>query len=914
MSNLVYSDIYRRGNRLMVRAIDQDTGERVKQSVDYEPFIYTETKAVSKAVARGLRDEYLERMDFSTIGEFIDFQERYKDTDGFKLFGCRDPIFQYTASAYPGDIEYKYKYIRGNIIDIEVESGNLIFDDSGKAIDIKAGPFPKPEDADYPVTAVTIYDTKNSVFITLGLEVFQGHYMGTFKHDASHPKIGKCKVLYKGFDDEKKLLIAMVELFAKMEPDFISGWNSNTFDNVYIINRVKKLLGDEWAKRISPWNYIHQRTYTGSFGKEEVTYDIYGVAQLDFKELVEKHGYIELANKKLNTAAEHYLGEGKLDYDDAKTLPKLYFLDYPKYITYNIQDVNLIVKMEAKLKFFELVYTLMYMCHCNAKDTLATVSPWSARTYEKLHNRGQEPELKGVYQGETEFIGGFVQEPVPGLRKWGVSIDAQSLYPHNIMQFNLGSETILTDREAYNVRMMLVKELDEEPPTPYIRHLKECIRNGALINDFYWEEIYEFKTLKKLNLIMAPNCTFYKRDRVSVFAEACDETYNGRKIVKGKMLAKEQELVNLKQTSDYTQAQVEELEAAIASLNNLQQGLKILMNSLFGAIGNKWFREYFDVRVAEAITTIGQNGIQYMARKVNEYLREKMGLDPKDKNMTFTFYSDTDSIYMTLEPLVNRQFTADEQQNVEAVIDWMDDMFKKDVGPLLIKWAEELAQALNCPQNKLIFKREALFTAGIWTAKKRYALMVLDNEGVRYAKPKLKFTGLEAKKSDCPAFCRQWLKECYEIALTKNEDAIHERVKVVKGEYMQKPIHQIAAPKSVNDIEKWLVPNTFMVNKGTPAQVKAAVNYNRMVHDLKYEGKPIVSGDKLLYVPLKKGAPYGMEIMGFPEFLPEEFDMHRWVDKNESFNKFFIAPLTNFLKAINWAHEPRASCMDFFDM
>lgn len=914
MTNSVYTNVYKRGNKLMVRAIDQVTGERTKEIIEYQPFLYLETKNPEKAVARGLRDEYLERINFGTINEFDDFQEKYKDTDGFKMFGCRDPIFQYITTAYPGNIDYKQKFIRGNIIDIEVESGNLVRNEAGEVVDIQPGPFPEPTAANYPITACTIYDTKTNAFITLGLEVFQGHRMGTYVHDANHPKIGKCKVMYKGFDTEEKLLVALVNIWASMEPDFISGWNSDGFDVVYVVTRLKNVLGEDWAKRLSPWGQIRQRTFVGSFGKEEVNYDIYGVTLLDYKALVEKHAYVELANKKLNTAGEHFLGEGKLDYSEAKSLNKLYFMDYQKYITYNIQDVNLIVRMEAKLKFFELVYTLMYMCHCNAQDTLATVAPWSARTYEKLHNRGQEPQLKPVHMGDTDFLGGFVQEPVPGLRKWGASIDANSLYPHNIMQFNLGAETILTDREAYNVRMKIVAELDQQEQTPYIRHLKECIRNGALINDFYWEEIYEFKTLKELNLIMAPNCTFYKRDRISVFAEACDETYNGRKVVKKKMLKKEQELVDLKNSGNYTQEQVEELEAAIASLNNLQQGLKILMNSLFGAIGNRWFREYFDIRVAEAITSIGQNGIQFIARKTNEYLRERMGLDPKDKNVTFTFYSDTDSIYMTLEPLVNRQFTPEEQKDVEGIINWMDAMFKSDIEPLLIKWAEELSNALNCPTNKLIFKRETLFTAGIWTAKKRYALMVLDNEGVRYPKPKLKFTGLEAKKSDCPSFCRQWLKECYEIALTQNEDEIHKKVQKVKTEFMGFPVHQIAAPKSVNDIEKWLVDaRTGMVNKGTPAQVKAAVNYNRMVLEKKYEGKPIVSGDKILYVPLKKGAPWGMEIFGFPEFLPEEFDMHKWVDRGESFRKFFIAPLTNFLKAINWSHEPRASAVSFFE-
>jgi DNA polymerase elongation subunit (family B) len=904
--NLLYSDVFKRGNKVYVRAIDQVTGERVRFQEEFKPFLYMKTNNVAAAVARSLRDEPLERMDFDTINEFEDFQERYKDTEGFKMYGCRDVAYQYIANNYPGKIKHVFKHVRGAILDIEVESGDIEVDASGKIVNMTRGPFPEPEDANYPVTAVTVYDTKTKAFITLGLEVFKGVRLGTYVHDKTQPKTGGLKVVYKGFDDERALLIALVNLMSGIEPDFISGWNSDTFDVVYIINRVKKILGDDWAKKFSPWNIIRQRTFTGSFGKDTVEYEIYGVTLLDFKALVEKHGYVELENKKLNTAAKHYLNEEKLNYDEAKSLTTLYFTNYQKYIQYNIQDVNLVVRMEAVNKFFELVYVLAYLCHCNPQDTMGTVQPWSAMLYAKLHARGQEPELKSPYQGDTQYLGAFVQEPKPGRYKWGVSIDANALYPHMAMQFNMGPETILSDREAYDVRMALVKELDQELPTPYIRQLKEHIRQGALINEFYWEEAYEFKTLKKLGLTMTPNCAFFRLDKQSILSETFEELYAERKVVKKEMLKHEQELVDLKGLDAYEEAAVEILEGLIASKHNVQWGIKIVANGGYGAIANRWLREYFDIRIAEGITSGGQVGLRYTMKKMNDYFNAKLGTTGEN----FIITGDTDSIYMCLDPYISKVCAG--MTDVET-IDFMDKMFTEEIEPKLLEWAKELSNALNCYAPKLVFKRETLFNVGIFTAKKRYALMVADSEGVRYKEPKLKYVGLEAKKSDYPAFCRNWLKECYKLALTQPESAIHEKVQAVKAEFMSFPVHQIAAPRSINNLEKYLddpIKGTWLPK--CPPQLKAAINHNRIIYAKKLDEKLIVSGDKILMVPLKKGAPHGMEVFGFPEFLSPEFGMDQWVDKSASFNKYFVDPLNNFLVAIKWSHEPQASVMNFF--
>jgi DNA polymerase elongation subunit (family B) len=561
MSNGFYTNIFKRGNWMYVRYINEQ-GEACSKQVSFKPFIFNPVNDRENFDARGLRGEYLKKTVFDTPDEFDNYVDRYKDAVGFRCYGSRNVVHQYIAENYKGKINYDPTLIRGAIIDLEVESGTFTVKDGAVPqadgcftkddIEIHKGPFPEPSESKYPITAATVYDSKTKTFFTLGLEVFTNHLgqrvrLGKYQHDASDEKVGKLKVFYKGFDSEVTLLSFLVSVLSKISANYLSGWNSDTFDVPYMINRMKMIIGDKEVKAISPWEIIRQRTFTGSFGREEVTYEIYGVDLLDYKELVDKHAYVELANKKLNTAAKHFLNEEKLSYEEAKSLTGLYFNNFEKYIKYNIRDVDLIVRMDAKLKFFDLSYSLAYMFHCNAGDTMATVEPWSAMTYEKLHNRGQEPEMRPLYDGDIQFLGGYVEEPKPGKYKWVISIDAQSLYPHNIMQFNLGVETKVDDRTAYAIRMEICEELGKMEQTPFIMRLARAIKNGDLINDFYWENPIVFQTLKKHNVLMAPNCTFYRTDIKSVFAEFCEEIYSNRSKVKKVMLKREQELANVQE-------------------------------------------------------------------------------------------------------------------------------------------------------------------------------------------------------------------------------------------------------------------------------------------------------------------------------------------------------------------------------
>lgn len=897
----IYTSVYKWGNKLMARGFDDETGERINRQVDFKPYLYVKSNNPDKVVARGLRSEPLERIDFDDIRSMEDFYEQYKDVDGFKIFGCRDVVFQYLSEGWKGKINFDFKFIRGSIVDIEVESGSY----DPQTGEVTKGPFPEPSEANYPINACTIYDSKTKCFYVLGLESFQGVKVGVFDSAKLLDSIKGCKIVYRGFEREGDLLEMILKLFEMIQPDFLSGWNSETFDIPYICTRIGKVLGEDQVKRLSPWRNVRKRTFNGSFGREEVTYEIKGVADLDYKSVIEKHGYVELPNRKLQTAAEHFIGEGKIEYEGS--LSDLYFKDYQRFICYNIHDVNLIVKMDAKLKFFNLMYTIAYKAHANAEDALATIQPWTALVYERLHNRGEEPELKPLFDGDVEYPGAYVKEPVPGIYDWPVSIDAESLYPNMVKQYNMGTETILTEHEAHVMRMLMIKELDEAPMTAYTIKLRQHLYSNTSISDFYWEEPFAFKVLKEHEVCMAPNLSFYSTKRQSVFAEIFTEMGIERKVVKKDMLKAQQQVVDLKEAKA-PQAEIDAAEAAVASLNNLQQAIKILQNAAYGALANRYFREYYNVKIAEAITLGGQNSTQFIMHKINQFFSELTGVKRE-----YSLYGDTDSVYISIPEWVRQNFTAQQEADVLPVVEGIDRLISKELEPKLVQWATEMAFGLGCKQNNLIFKREAIAVKGIWVAKKKYAMMVSNNEGVQYPKPKLKFTGLEAKKSNYPKICQEAMKTVYELAMMGNEKQVHEFVKEFKGKYMAQPLNSIAAPTGIGEIAKHL-DEFGHYKKGAPGHVKAAILHNYLIKERGLSIKPISEDDKILRLPLKPinigGMPY--DSIAYQDNLPKEFGLHDRIDKSSLFAKTFLDPINIYLKAIKWSDSPKASIMDFF--
>ena len=887
-----YTNVEKRGSKIYLKYADKATQKRGKVEVDFKPNLYV--AGTANPVAKNMRGEPLEMVSFDSMKEMSEFIDRYKGIDGYKMYGQRDSVFQFIAKYFPGKIDFDPSLIHGAIADIEVFSGDVKVGDDGK-LQVVRGPFPEPTEANYPISMLTIYHTATGKFHAWGTEVFKGHRIGTYQHNPMHPRVGKLDVVYKGFDDEKAMLADMVMWFQEQDFDYTSGWYFEEFDVPYLVNRIRKVLGTTMANKMSPWGIIKDRTIKSLRG-DIPTFEFMGSSILDSLNLFKKHGYMEPPDWKLGTVAQIILGEDKISYEEEGSINNLYVLNYQKSVEYNIIDVDLVKRMDDKMQFFLLTMVLAYMTKSNLPDTLATVKPWSALAYTKLHEKGIEPELRPLSMISKDIVGGFVKEVIPGKYRWAVSGDLNSLYPHLMQQYNLGIETIV---EAWE----LPDEVNNSIPTNFT------------IDDLVEKRI-DLSVLKKYNLCMTANRQFFRRDTMAIFNELTREIYTSRAAVKKDMKKDEQVLVDLLnhlKKSDETaknHPDVLALERAIATKNNTQQAFKILMNGLYGAMANKYFTEYYDIRIAEGITTSGQLSIKWVSRKLNEYLNTLLNMQGHD----FVIANDTDSCYLCLAPLIDKIFKGKDKtpEEIEKVTDFLDTLFKKKIEPFIDECYKELADYVNAHDQRMFMKRETIATAAIWTAKKRYVMHAMDVEGVRYPEPKVKYTGVEAKRSSFPAQCRKWMVECYGIALSGDEKQLQDRVKEIRAAYMQQSIADIAGVTGVNNLDEYADPNTVF-RKGSPRHVKATLFHNKLINDLKVDRlRPIESGDKVLIVSLKKGNPQGIDAIAFQGELPAEFNLTKYVDYEATFGRTFLEPVMNVLRAINWNAEAQASVMDFF--
>jgi len=334
------------------------------------------------------------------------------------------------------------------------------------------------------------------------------------------------------------------------------------------------------------------------------------------------------------------------------------------------------------------------------------------------------------------------------------------------------------------------------------------------------------------------------------------------------------------------------------------------LNSAYGAVGNEFFR-YYSTELAEAVTLTGQLIIQYIAIQINKFLNEAVGT----KNYDYVVYSDTDSVYLNMEEIVNK-FCKDKSSAEK--INYIDSICKKVMGPFIEKQFEKMADLMNAYELKISMEREVIADKGIWVAKKRYMLNVWDSEGIRYSQPKQKIMGIETSRSSTPEIVRKKLKESIGIILNQTEDALIEFVADFKKEFMALPPEDIASPRSVNGMSKYKDKDQIY-KKGTPIAVKGALLYNYHLNkkNLSKKYRKISEGEKIKFIYLKKPNPIagfkGDEcVIAFPNNIPKEFGLENYIDYNTQFEKTFIDPLNNILQTIEWNYEEKSTLESLF--
>lgn len=401
-----YTSATQRGNNILV--CGYHNGKRYKQKVRYKPYLFVPTNQYSKY--RTIDGKSVGRMDFDSIANARNFIEQYKDVDNFEVYGSTNYQYVYLHDTF-NNIKYDSRLINTMVLDIEVSTENG---------------YPDIQTAQSAITAITMMYDK--ITFVLGY--------GDFNTSDTTIKYIKCA-------DEQELLHRFIKLFSHdvYRPDVVTGWNVEMFDIPYCVNRITNVLGEAYAKRLSPFEVLDQRTIE-YMGHENIAFTPVGVNILDYLHLYKKFTYSQQESYKLDHIALIELGERKLDYSEYGSLHNLYVNDHQMFIEYNIRDCGLVRRLDDKMKLLDLVYTIAYDSTTNYIDSLATVRSWDVTIHNYLIDQNIVVPNPKKTEVTRQPVGAHVKNPQTGAFDWVVSFDLTSLYPHLIMSYNISPDTI----------------------------------------------------------------------------------------------------------------------------------------------------------------------------------------------------------------------------------------------------------------------------------------------------------------------------------------------------------------------------------------------------------------------------------------------------------------------------------------
>jgi len=825
-----YTNVQLIGNKFLVRGYDN--GEHVQFRDDYRPTLFVPTKKESKY--KTLEGEPVASIQPGFVRDCREYYKKYQDVDNFKIYGNDRYVSQYISDMYPEDeIKFDISKIRLVTLDIEVKSENG---------------FPDPETADQEILLISLQDYNTKQIITWGVNPFDNKQKN---------------VNYIECPNEWSLLQRFIDYWNSNIPDVVTGWNIQYYDIPYLSKRLNRVLGEKEMKRLSPWG-MNTENEIYIKGRRHLYYDVAGLTQLDYLDLYKKFTYKAQESYRLDYIAKVELGQQKLDHSEFDTFKDFYTNGWQKFVEYNIIDVELVDRLEDKMKLIELALTMAYDAKVNFADVFFQVRMWDTIIYNYLKKRNIVIPPKDRSEKNDRYAGAYVKEPIPGKYDWVVSFDLNSLYPHLIMQYNISPET-----------------------------LREARHPSASVEGFLNEEV-------KIDgdYAVCANGAQYRKDVRGFLPELMDKMYQERVIFKKRMLKAKQEYENKPSKA---------LEKEIARCNNIQMAKKISLNSAYGAIGNQYFR-YYKLANAEAITLSGQVSIRWIENKMNEKINKIL----KTSEVDYVIASDTDSIYLNLGPLVERVYEGREKTN-QNVVGFLNKVCENEFEPFIEGAYETLARYLNAYEQKMFMKRENIAERGIWTAKKRYILNVWDSEGVRYDEPKLKMMGIEAVKSSTPAPCRKMIKDGLKIMMSGTEEDVIKFIDNARKEFKSLPPEDIAFPRTVSDVKKYKAHSTIY-GKGTPIHARGALLFNHYITENKLNNKYslIQNGEKIKFCYLKKPNVIHENVISFIQDFPRELGLDKYVDYDLQFEKSFLEPLKIILDAIGWNVEKTVNLELFF--
>ena len=833
--NCVYNS---RNQSVKLFTWDED-GKRIQCDVSVSPYLYIEDNAGDKTTIFGTKAK---KKIFNNVYE----RNKFIQDSGIKRVYENLPAVQqylidtfWTENEKPGFAKNELKV---TFIDIETYS---------------VDGFPDTDNPDHTVNVITCYDNFSKNFHTFGLKPYEG----TNK-----------SIVYTHCKNERDLFIKFIEYIEQDYPDVLSGWNSEFFDIPYIINRCERILGQEYVNRLSPTGNVYFREVMGKFGRQQKRYYIEGIACIDYLDIYRRFCLKLRESYKLDAIGEIELGERKVDYGNMN-LSTLADTDWTTFVDYNVQDVNLLVRLEDKLQYIVLLRMLSYVGLTTLEGAMGTISVINGALTIRARKRKEVLSTFIRNQGTGKNPGAYVAEPKSGFKNNIVSFDANSLYPNVMISLNLSPETKVGRVEKNsngNINIYHVSgKCIELTPDKFATFIKteEC-------------------SLTKANFL-------FTQKKKGIIPEFLDYYYNERVKIREELFKVKQKLASLKKDdADYTSLKYE-----VERLNTKQMVIKILINSAYGYMGNKQ-APIGDDDIASSVTLTGQAIIKQAGKLLQEYLNTKFNVTDESILDESWVYSDTDSCYFSLDCIKDRvpvKVNNDINPDFYKVVNDIESYLNKNI----TTWAEK---SLRTKDSRFVFKRECIADVGLFLQKKRYVMHILDDEGIKV--DKFKYTGVEVVRTSMPNAVKPYAKKIIETMLTTQ--SLHQTNNVLKETYdvfKTLPIEDIAFVMGVRGYEKYAVKcREFSIAKKTPVHVKAAYLHNflnkKIGIDNKYED--ITSGDKIRFYYIMQPNRYGVDVIGFKYTRPEEYEKDLKVDYEKMFEKILYNSIERFYENVKW--------------
>lgn len=710
----------------------------------------------------------------------------------------------------------------------------------------KEDEYSTPDKAENTVIAISMYDTSTREFICFLLDRDK-------KFDAS--QITDVKVVVCA--TEVQLLRKFVSHWRTVRPTIVTGWNVLGYDMIYLYNRIRHVLGDKEKNCLSP---IHKvRHYMNK--RDELVFQIAGVSILDYLDLYKLFTYKELPNYTLDAVSQYELKRGKVKYD--KDIDHLYETDPVKFIEYNVEDVRLVIDLDAKLDFIAIAQGICHKGHVPYEDAYYTSRYMEGACLTETKKRNIVA-TKSSYSGGGMARGAFVKLPKPGRYNWVYDLDLTSLYPSNIMSLNISPETkwgkvinwdsmkfVNETHPDYDAVMFSVDGVDElEIPADKFRGF-----------------------LKDVGLSVSANGVLYKLDTVGLIPRLLEMWFAERKEYRKKA----------------EEAHEQGDMATYQYYHRKQHIQKILLNSLYGVLLLPSFR-FYDKDNGEAVTLTGQQLIHYTTKMANHFYNSEIGTEDID----YCLYTDTDSVFYEAMPLVQHWYPNHTEEEIPEMAITVANRVQDFINSAYEIYAEEFH---NVSSHKWFIKQELISRRAFWgNAKKRYAMWIVRDGKKVVSTPDIK--GFDSVRSNFPKLFRVFMEQVIiDILNDATPASLNDKVIQFKGGLSQYPITEIMNPTSVKELGKYAVGARGQFKKGTPIHVKSAMNYNRLLDDLKLRGVPkIVNHDKILWTYLYDN-PYTFDTIALRGY-DDPIEIIEFVSRYINRDKLFDHAMENKLQSI----------------